>query len=289
LNVAILQASRADAGILAPLIKALKADSRFTVSIIHGADQVRKPGWLIVLGDTLETLDAARNAVSGLIPLAHIHGGDLTGNLDNKWRWAITALADLHFPCTQASAERLIKSGIEAWRVRVVGNLGIYAQSKAALKSKAAICRKLGLNPKREVVILIQHPESLHPELAGEQIAKTLELVRGYQVVAIYPNGEPGSDAIIEALKACQWVNAFANLPYLDFQALLACADMVVGNSSCGLYEAPRYGVANLCIGSRQLHREEYHDEAIDGVKVIMDTLAATMIDDILLTKRVAL
>ncbi len=316
LRVTLLQESRADEGIYFPLIQALRKDNRFLLTVIHNHNILLTSDWLIVLGDRREMLEATIDAAYRNIPVAHIQGGDRTGTIDDPARHAITRFANLHFPCTEQSAQRLIRMGEEAWRVKVVGPLGIYAMPKAEFLSKQQICEKLGLDSKREIVLVIQHPVSTQVAQAGEQMRITLEAVKNYQSVVIYPNNDPGSEAMIKVIEQ-SGIKAFKNLPYLEFLSLLRASNVIVGNSSTGLYEAALFGIPAVNIGDRQENRE--HGENIwdcpldsrlikdaivihigfriegsnpfmllvDGVKIIMDIILETPINERLLQKRI--
>ena len=352
IKVNLLTESRADYGIYYPLIKAFLSDSHFYLRILvtgmhldvrHGftvenlnADfevarviscvnvqrliQKYPADWLIVLGDRRPMLEATIEAVYRNIPVAHIQGGDRTETIDESARHAITRFAHLHFPTTKSSARRLIKMGEESWRIKVVGALGIYAMPVINVIDKAELCQQLGLDAIQPIVLVIQHPVSTQIDKAGEQMQATLNAVKGWQTVVIYPNNDPGSEEMIKVIKQSSWVESFANLPYIQFISLLRCASVVVGNSSSGIVEAPLFGVPAVNIGNRQGLREQAGNvvncsdatnaavirEAIkkalegqglthinpyqanpDGVKIILDTLANTPVDERLLQKRI--
>ncbi len=336
LKVTVLSESRADYGILYPLLKAMWADKRFEPHLVasgmhldksrgYTCNEIEFPwsmaycvmDWLVVLGDRRDMLEAAIAAAYGRIPVAHIQGGDRTGTIDDCARHAITRFAHLHFPCTAQSARRLKRMGEEDWRIKVVGPLGIYAMQNE-LMNKGAICDILGLDEKREIVLVIQHPVSSQVDKAGEQMRQTLEAVKQWQTVVIYPNDDAGSKAMVQEIETAKLPHVFRSLPYLQFISLLQNADVVVGNSSCGLYEAPLFGLPCVNIGDRQQNREHGNnvfpaphdgsaiawavDQAkaigkqvgrnpfavkVDGVKVILDTLAETEINERLLNKHV--
>ncbi len=339
LKVVILTESRADYGIYYPLLKTMSKDSRFELQLMiagmhwdeaHGKtvycveldfpDWVLDwfdPDWLVVLGDRRPMLEATIRAAYDGIPIAHIQGGDRTGTIDDSARHAITHFANLHFPCTEQSAQRLIRMGEEEWRIKVVGPLGIYAMPEAEFLSKQQICEKLGLDASREIVLIIQHPVSTQVAQAGEQMRSTLEAVKDYQSVIIYPNNDPGNQEMIKVIED-SGIKAFKSLPYLEFLSLLKASNVIVGNSSTGLYEAGLFGIQAVNVGNRQMNREHgsnvenvTHNAAIirmaiteedkawqrfysnpfsskiDGVKVILDTLANTLINERLLQKRV--
>ena len=349
IKVNLLTESRADYGIYHPLIKAFLADSRFDLTVlITGMHLEKRYGytakdvdddfqlkrdsrthcpigsnefdWLIVLGDRRLMLEATIEAAYRNIAVAHIQGGDRSETIDEPCRHAITRFAHLHFPTTDSSAQRLIKMGEELWRIKVVGALGIYAMPDTQYIDKLKVCEQLGLDAYKPIILVIQHPVSTQIDKVGEQMQATLDAVKGWQTVVIYPNNDPGSDAMIKAIKRCSWVKSFVNLPYMQFISLLRCASVIVGNSSSGIVEAPLFGVPAVNIGNRQGQREQAGNvvncseatnaavirEAIkkalnrqgiaylspyqpktDGVKIILDTLANTPINERLLQKRI--
>jgi len=319
LKVSLLQESRADEGIYMPLIQALERDDRFVLTIIKKPEQLKLPNWLIVLGDRRAMLEATINAAYQNIPIAHIQGGDRTGTIDEPCRHAITRFAHLHFPCTPESTKRLIDMGEEGWRIRMVGPLGIYAMPEAEFFERKELCNQLGLDSEQEIILVIQHPVSAQVRDAAWQMRQTLDAVRDLQTVVIYPNDDPGSVAMIKEIEHCNWVKKFKTLSYPLFLSLLKESAVVVGNSSTGLYEAPLFGIPSINIGTRQQDRERGinvwdidHDSVtlhsgikillrtrwealtarnpfkidIDGIKIIMDTLYDTPIDERLLQKR---
>jgi GDP/UDP-N,N'-diacetylbacillosamine 2-epimerase (hydrolysing) len=207
-----------------------------------------KTDWVIVLGDTWPMLDYTIRAVKKGLPVVHVHGGDVTGSIDDSIRHAITRFAHLHFPSIQEHADRLLRMGEEAWRIKPIGPLGIYAMKDELIPD---IRKVLGLNDK-PIILVIQHPVSTEKN-AKEQMNETLEAVNNpaWQPVIIYPNNEVGYEDIIGVI--CNYpYKRFQNLPYLQFVSLLKESAVIVGNSSCAIVEAPLFGVPAVNIGSRQ-------------------------------------
>ncbi len=212
-----------------------------------------KPDAVIVMGDTLPMLAGAIVVQHLNIPVFHVHGGDTTGSLDNHTRDAITAFADYHFPCLPAHAERLIKMGVWKDSVKVVGPLGIYAMKDAQYLPEAELRKTLELSDK-PIILVIQHPVTSEASEAGKQMQSTLDAIAtftDYEPVVIYPNSDTGSEDMIEAINKSR-VKSFKSLPYLTFVSLLKYSSVIVGNSSCGLIEAPYFGVPCVNIGTRQ-------------------------------------
>ncbi len=253
-TIAVITASRADAGIYIPVLKALKESSKLETFLV--TELTRPYDLVVVLGDTMSMLKAAIWATKRNILVAHIHGGDITGSIDNKIRYAITAFADWHFPSLEEHACKLWEMGISSDRIKVVGALGIYAMKDAEFIPEDKLRQELGLSEK-PILIVIQHSVSTEASQSGQQMRDTLEsvsLISNIQPVVFYPNSETGSEDMIKVIQEYPF-KIFKNLPYLTFVSLLKCSVAIVGNSSCGLVEAPLFGVPCVNIGTRQKGR----------------------------------
>lgn len=220
-----------------------------------------EPDIIVVLGDRAEPLTAAIAGAYMNIPVAHIHGGDRSGGIDESIRHAITKFAHIHFPATPESGERLIRMGEEPWRIHAVGPLGIYAMGEADFTPKNELCKKLGLNPTKLLILVVQHPVTTQAKNAPEQMRATMEALveLGEQAVIVYPNADAGGRAMIEVIKEyenCPFIKTFKNLPYLTFMSLMKSADVMVGNSSAAIVDAPLFGLPAVNIGIRQEGRE---------------------------------
>ena len=220
-----------------------------------------KPDIILVLGDRVEPLAAAIAGAFMNIPVAHIHGGDVSGNIDESIRHAITKFAHIHFPATAKSAERIFKMGEDKWRVHIVGPLGIYAMSQTDLVPKEKLYEKLGLNPDEPLILVVQHPVTTQVESAPQQMRETMEaLVKlNEQAVVIYSNADAGGRAMIEVIKEYKnytFIKTFKNLPYLTFMSLMKNAGVIVGNSSAAIVDTSLFGIPAVNIGIRQQGRE---------------------------------
>lgn len=228
-----------------------------------GALEEIKPEILVVIADRGEALAAAVAGAHMNIPVAHIHGGDVTagGCIDEPIRHAITRFAHIHFPATKKSAERITKMGEEPWRVHVVGPLGIYAMVKNDFIPKAELCKKLKLNPDNQILLTIQHPVTTQVEKASEQMEETMKALveLGEQAVVIYPNADAGGRRIIKVIEKYRKFpkfRIFKTLPYLTFVSLMRISSVMVGNSSSAIVEAPLFGLPAVNVGIRQEGRE---------------------------------
>ncbi len=231
--------------------------------IIGMADawQVIRPDIILILGDRTEPLAAAIAGAYMNIPLAHIHGGDVCGNIDDSSRHAITKFAHIHFPATQQSAKRIIRMGEEKWRVNMVGSLALDSILHEPLLSTNTLIRKYTLDSTRPLVLGIQHAVTSQADDAPQQMKKTLEAVveLGYPAMVIYPNSDAGGRRIIKVIKEFEkypFLKIIKSLPRRDYLGLMKLAAVMVGNSSSGIVEAPSFGLPVVNIGIRQEGRE---------------------------------
>jgi len=224
-----------------------------------------KPDWLLVLGDREESLATAAVGAYMNIPVAHICGGDrVVGNIDDSVRHAVTKLAHLHFPTTQENGERILKMGEEPWRVKVVGNPALDSIRKQPYLSYEEINNRLGtdLQENEPFILLIKHPLSSEVEKAQEQMAVTLQAVAelGIKTVITYPNSDAGSFGMIAEIERYtekySFMKAFKTLPRDIFVNLQRNAALLLGNSSCGLLEAPYLKLPVVNVGNRQKQRQ---------------------------------
>ncbi|HEU4369331.1 MAG TPA: UDP-N-acetylglucosamine 2-epimerase [Methylomirabilota bacterium] len=221
-----------------------------------------RPDLLVVLGDRYEMLAAALAALPFALPVAHLHGGEVTeGAIDEQIRHAITKLAHLHFVAAEAYAARVRQLGEEPWRVHCCGAPGLdRLQARAAL-SREALGARLGGPLGRPTLLVTFHPETLAagdvPRQA-EELTAALEKVDG-NIVATAPGADTAHGAITAALErlaarrpATRVVTTLGDEVYCS---LLREADVMVGNSSSGLIEAPTFGLPVVNVGDRQRGR----------------------------------
>lgn len=233
-----------------------------------------KPDIVVVLGDRLEPLAATLAVATLRIPIAHIHGGDKTdsGHIDESIRHSITRFANIHFTATTEHTKRLIKMGEEPWRVFEVGALGLDSIVNQEPISKEILSKKLGIDFNKKIIIVVFHPVHLEKELAGIQMHEILDAIKELkmQTVIIYPNNDAGSRDIIKEIEKCRdipFIKIFPNLFHLDYISLLKYADVLVGNSSSGIIEAPSLKLPVVNIGSRNLGREHADNVIFVDVK----------------------
>lgn len=221
-----------------------------------------RPDLMLVLGDRYEILGAVTAAVLSKVPVAHIAGGDVTeGAFDDSIRHALTKMSALHFATTEQAAARIRQMGEASERVFVTGSPGIDQMLAAPRLDRTAFFSSVGLPPQERNFIVTLHPATLSHDNAGMARA-TLAALKGFPEAGLIftgSNADPGAagiDALVKAF-AAERNNAVFH-PSLGsaryFSALEHC-DLVLGNSSSGLYEAPSFGIPTVNIGDRQAGR----------------------------------
>jgi GDP/UDP-N,N'-diacetylbacillosamine 2-epimerase (hydrolysing) len=220
-----------------------------------------RPDLALVLGDRGEMLAAAIAAVHLNIPVAHLHGGERSGTVDESVRHAISKFAHLHFVATEQSKARLIRMGEDASRVWAVGAPGLDGLRQLAILDRNALCSDVGFDPSRPIALMVYHPVVQEAEQSGAQAAATIgELLRlGVQVIAVKPNSDAGSLAVREVLEQraeARQIHLAIHLPRPLFVSWMSAADVMIGNSSSGIIEAATFETPVINIGSRQNLRE---------------------------------
>jgi UDP-hydrolysing UDP-N-acetyl-D-glucosamine 2-epimerase len=230
-----------------------------------------RPDIVVTIADRYETIATAIAASFMNIPLAHIQGGEVTGNIDEKVRHAITKLADYHLVATQKAAERVIRMGEDPQSVFVTGcpSIDIAAsvlQSPALtinpFKKYAGVGVEVDLS--KGYVIVMQHPVTSEHEKARQQVTETLYAIRDLEVPTLWfwPNVDAGSDGtskgirVFRELERPDKIYFFKNMPPDDFLRLIHASSCMVGNSSVAIRECSYLGVPAVNIGSRESGRE---------------------------------
>jgi UDP-hydrolysing UDP-N-acetyl-D-glucosamine 2-epimerase len=223
-----------------------------------------KPDMLLVLGDRYEILAAVTTALFHRIPVAHLHGGELTeGAYDDAIRHAVTKMSHIHFTSTEEYRNRVIQLGEEPGRVFNVGALGLDNIRHLNLLSKIDLEESLNFQIGEKCVLVTFHPATLAentPEEQMESLLKALESVPDLRVIFTLPNSDTNGRIIIEMIN--QFVEqhhnrsiAFASLGQIRYLSAMQYVRAVIGNSSSGIIEAPYFGIPTLNIGNRQKGR----------------------------------
>lgn len=222
----------------------------------------QRPDLVFVLGDRTEMLAATLAATIHRIPIAHLHGGDVTeGAYDDACRNAITKLAHVHFPAIAEHARRIEALGEEPWRIHAVGAPALDGLAAFRPPSRDEVGRRTGLDVSGPTMVLIFHPETMSDRPAADQIRTVLSAVEPLDaaILLVGPNADVGHDAIRGALTEFAARRAKTalvhSLPQDLFWSCLAHAELLIGNSSAGILEAPSLRLPVVNVGDRQRGR----------------------------------
>ncbi|MEA4828310.1 MAG: UDP-N-acetylglucosamine 2-epimerase [Clostridium sp.] len=216
-----------------------------------------KPDVLLVLGDRGEMMAGALAAIHMNIPVAHIHGGEVTGTVDESIRHSITKLSHIHLPATEDSKKRILKMGEKEKDIYVVGAPGIDYIKNTQYLSREELLKRFNLKDDK-LFIMTQHPVTTERDEVEWQVRQTFEaLVEcGIQTIVSYPNSDNGGREIIKVIEEYRskydFFKVFRNLSQVEYLSILNVADAMIGNSSSGIIEAPSFRLPVINIGTRQ-------------------------------------
>ncbi|NLE29652.1 MAG: UDP-N-acetylglucosamine 2-epimerase (hydrolyzing) [Phycisphaerae bacterium] len=232
--------------------------------------------FIVVLGDRVEALGGALAGLTANVPVVHLHGGEIApGDMDDRIRFSISALASLHFVGTADAKRRLIRGGEPADRIFIMGALGLDEIFQAKKQFDAQRCRdfrnRLGIGNDNPMMVLVQHPCAFGADQEREFMTQILRSINGFDGLIIGPNNDPGHSGIRQAIKRFlaeknktgRW-GYVENIPREEYLLAVASADILMGNSSSGIIEANALGTAVVNIGPRQEGRERNGNAIFD-------------------------
>lgn len=236
------------------------------LGIIGFADALERlqPDLLVVLGDRFEALAVVQAALIMRIPVAHLHGGEITeGAYDDAIRHAITKMASLHFTAAEPYRQRVIQMGEAAETVFNVGAVGLDHLQRHAPMPLSELSASLGFELRKPYFLVTYHPVTLadeDPESSFRAMLVALDRFPDHQVILTYPNADNGGRSLIPILqdyarREPQRVLAIPSLGFRRYLSALSHTVAMIGNSSSGIIEAPSFGIPTVNIGSRQLGR----------------------------------
>ena len=241
------------------------------------------PDILVVLGDRFEMYAAALAALPFKIPVAHIHGGELTeGAFDDALRHSITKLSHLHFVSTQEYARRVKQLGEEPWRITVSGAPSLDNIDSIDLLGTHELEDKYGLRLDRPQLLVTFHTVTLEYEQTKWQVGELLAALNSCEMPVVFtmPNADTNSSVVIRIIEEFVRRNPSArivdNLGTRGYFSLMAVAAVMVGNSSSGIIEAPSFRLPVVNIGTRQNGRVRARnvidvgytsEEIVEGIK----------------------
>lgn len=313
-KIAVVTATRAEYGILKPLILRLRTEKSFLVHVLvtgthlsqeYGntkqeiqADNIEifreipilekdntpydisvtmanairgfaeyfrdeKPELLVVLGDRTELLGVCCAAMNEQIPIAHLHGGELTeGAVDDSVRHAITKMSHLHFAASEIYRKRIIQMGEEPGRVFNVGALGVENILRVPLLTEDEIRHEIEIPKDMPYVMVTFHPVTLEQGMVEKQVLELLKAVaceNHYFYLFTKANADAGGSLVNGLVEDFSQKNAnvklVSSLGMLRYLSAVKYCELVLGNSSSGVIEAPALGIPTVNIGDRQKGR----------------------------------
>ena len=233
------------------------------VGLIGFADALRRmqPDLLVVLGDRFEALAVTQAALIMQIPIAHLHGGEITeGAYDESIRHAITKMATIHFAAAEPYKKRIIQLGEQPNKVFNVGAVGLDHIQRTQFRSIEELNQIYEFDFSKPYFLITYHPETNLKDEDVTPLFNALKKQSDVNFIFSYPNADNGNTEIVKAMLALKGempdrillVKSFGIQNYLS---VLKYSLAMVGNSSSGLSEAPALQVATVNIGDRQKGR----------------------------------
>lgn len=246
-----------------------------------------KPDILVLLGDRYEILVAAQVALIHRVPIAHIHGGEVTeGAFDDAIRHSVTKMSSLHFTSCEEYRHRVIQMGEQPSKVFDVGSLGVENIKAVPLMTKDELEASLDFKIDTQTILVTYHPVTLGGDPAKDirEFLDALDQFKELKVIFTMPNSDTGRDAIALAVenyveKHSNSAKAYTSLGLRRYLSTLQFVKAAVGNSSSGIIEVPSFGIPTLNIGDRQKGRlasksvvncGTSKDEVIAGLKLCL-------------------
>jgi UDP-hydrolysing UDP-N-acetyl-D-glucosamine 2-epimerase len=229
-----------------------------------------EPDAVITVGDRFETMATALAATYMNIPLAHTMGGEVSGNIDESIRHAVTKFANVHFPACTDAAERIIRMGEDPASVHVVGcpRMDLVAEELRTGGDGLGDLLQFGVGGTfsldQPFLLVSQHPVTSEYGDGERQISETLAAVQELDLPAIvlWPNADAGSEQVARGLRKFREheddsrLHFFKNLPTSDYIRLMGKTACLMGNSSSAIREGSFIGTPAVNIGPRQEGRQ---------------------------------
>lgn len=222
-----------------------------------------KPDLIFILGDKFEIFSAAIAAMLMRIPIGHAHGGETTeGAIDETIRHSITKMSHIHFVAAKEYRNRVIQLGEKPQNVFLVNGMGVDTIKNIKLNKKKILEKKIGLKLGKKNILVNFHPTTLEKNTAKIQIDEILNALKKFKDIKIIftmPNADHDSKIIFKKINNFVKKNknsaAYKSLGSLNYLSCLKLVDVIIGNSSSGLLEAPTLKVPTINIGDRQKGR----------------------------------
>jgi UDP-hydrolysing UDP-N-acetyl-D-glucosamine 2-epimerase len=221
-----------------------------------------RPHLLLLLGDRYDMLAAAIAALPFALPIAHIHGGELTeGAIDEAIRHSLTKMSHLHFVANELYRDRVIQMGERPHRVFISGGPAIDVIHTTRPTPRAELERRIGITFEPAPLLVTFHPVTLEYAATASQSRALMGALATFErpILFTYPCADTAASAIIAAID--EFIAHRANarvvqsLGTADYLGMMAISAAMVGNSSSGIVEAPSFGLPVVNIGNRQRGR----------------------------------
>lgn len=222
-----------------------------------------KPDYVLLLGDRFEIFGLAFASTLFNIPIIHLHGGEITeGAFDDQIRHAITKLSSYHLVANQIYKKRIIQMGEEPKRVFVTGGFGLDNLNKN-LQPRKKLLKSINIIPSKKLVLVAYHPETVKGSDNVKNFNILLDVLSKFnkeQIVFSTTNSDPGSQEITKLYKNfikhnSSFSQELKTKNHYEFISFLNAADVIIGNSSSGLLEAPTLKTPTINLGNRQKGR----------------------------------
>lgn len=221
------------------------------------------PDILVVLGDRFEMHSAAVAAQPFHLPIAHIHGGEVTyGAIDDSFRHSMSKLSHLHFSSTQEAKSRLVQMGESAWRITVSGAPGLDSLLRARQIKSEEFLDRYGIPLADGVLLVTYHPPTRDREACETECRSLVKCLNGYDgpVLITGTNADPKGDFVRTELSKLasnrENIHMVPSLGVDGYATVLRHAVAMIGNSSSGLIEAPSFELPVVNLGRRQDGRQ---------------------------------
>ena len=242
--------------------KSLLIDMSFLSKKISSLIKKDKPDLFIILGDRYEVFAVSLAAYLNKVPVAHIHGGEITqGSLDDGFRHCISKMSNLHFVSHKAHKKRLIKMGENPKSIYNVGALGVENIYKTKFLKKKELEKSLKINFKKNILLVCLQPE-ITKELTLNLVNETLSALKycnDKSIIFTMPGADLYNNIIFKKISIFTKKNSncflFKTLGSQNFLSLLKIVDAIIGNSSSGIIEMPAFKKPTINIGDRQKGR----------------------------------
>ena len=221
-----------------------------------------KPDAILILGDRYEIFSVAIAAVFNNVPIAHLHGGEVTeGSMDEIFRHSITKMSNFHFVSTQKSKKRVLQLGENPKNIFHVGSLGVENIRRIKLLSRCELKKDLKINFNKKNILFSYHPDRKTQKIKKNMnnIFSALKLMKNTNIFMSMPNPDEGNFIVYKKIESVKKLDNFFFIKSMgskNYLSMIPQMDLIIGNSSSGIIEAPSLKTPSIDIGDRQTGRE---------------------------------